>query len=391
MSTFTYTFHGVRDRVVDTLLVYALSDLAKRADAKATLHWNLGHDVILTLQSSRSDLQDGMFMALRKASKSYTLANRLRFWLNVGGGKGSGWSVDPIACVYCSGKKGKKHTCDKKGNCGPVGVPAYSIFFRNLNELKTIDLQDVHALSKKKQVGWKTLYIGLSPYWSKGIRKWDSEWESGPSTYLPNQLQVLLLYGLAHYATVALTETFIQLVFSPPFGAYLEYTDARQLLELLKRITNRFSLGVRGIRMNNLPIKTVPLTLLSQLDLPSLARLSREQLSLLFVAYDMDRAVPKNPRGYEEWSLVDAGNFYLELGTYFWDFKCMVADLASNVWRNEFRSRIQSILMDISYAISGKNVWLLNDALFKVKTLSNELRIHLPRRDAILKAQQILG
>jgi len=391
MSTFTYTFHGVGDRVVDTLLVYALSDLAKRADVKAILHWSLGHDVILTLQSSRSDLQDKMFMALRKASKSYTLANRLRFWLNVGGGKGREWSVDSIACVYCTGKKSKKYTCDKKGKCGPVGVPAYPVFFHNLSELRAIDLQDVHPLSKKKRVGYKTLYIGLSPYWSKGIRKWDSEWDSVPSTYLPNQLQVLLLYGLAYYATAVFTETFIQLIFSAPFGADLEHTDVIPLLELVKRITNRFSLGIRGIRINNLPIKTVPLTLLSQLDLPSLAGLSHEQLSMLFIAYDMDRAVPKNPRGYEEWSLVDTGNFYLNLGTHFWDFKCMVADLASNVWRDEFRSRIQSILIDLSYAISGRNIWFLNDALFKAKVLSHELRIHLPGRDAILKAQQIFG
>jgi len=390
MNTFEYVFHGVGDKVVDTLLLYALSDLAIRADAKVELHWSLGHGVILTLQSSSLDLQDRMIMVLRKTSKSYTIANRLKFWLNVGGGKGGGWSADPLACVYCGGKKSKKFTCDMKGNCGAVGVPAYSIFFRNLSELKTIDLNDTRSLSKNRQVGYKTLYIGLSPYWSKGIRTWDSQWDGSESTYLPTQLQVLLLYGLAHYATSTFADTFIQLIFSPPFGADLESKDAILLLELVKRMINRFSLGVRRIQMNNLPVKTIPLTLLSQLDLPSLAGVSREQLSLLFIAYDTDRAVPKNPRGYEEWSLAEAASFYLELGAHFWDFKCMIADLATNVWREELRSRIQSILLDLSHVIYEKNIWLLNDALFKIHVLSHELRIHLPKQDAILKAQRIL-
>jgi hypothetical protein len=331
-----------------------------------------------------------MFTVLKKTSKSYTIADRLKFWLNVGGGKGGGWSADPLACVYCSGKRSKKFTCDMKGDCGAVGVPAYSIFFRNLGELKTIDLNDARSLSKNRQVGYKTLYIGLSPYWSKGIRTWDSQWDGSESTYLPTQLQVLLLYGLAHYATSTFADTFIQLIFSPPFGANLESKDATLLLELVKRMINRFSLGVRRIHMNNLPVKTIPLTLLSQLDLPSLEGLSREQLSLLFIAYDTDRAVPKNPRGYEEWSLAELASFYLQLGVHFWDFKCMISDLATNVWREELRSRIQSILLDLSHAIYDRNIWLLNDALFKVHELSHELRTHLLNQSAVLKAQRIL-
>jgi len=389
VSTVKYVFHGVGDKVVDTLLLYALSDLAIRADASVELCWSLGHDVILGLQSSRSDLQERMILALKETSRSYTLANRLNFWLNVGGGKGKGWSADPLACVYCGGRKSKKYTCDMKGNCGAVGIPAYSIFFRNLSELKTIDLNDPRSLSKNRQIGYKTLYVGLSPYWSKGIRTWDSQWDGSESTYLPTQLQVLLFYGLAHYAISTFAEAFIQLIFSPPFGANLECKDAILVLELVKRMVNRFSLGVRRIQMNNLPIKTIPLALLSQLDLSSLAGLSREQLSLLFIAYDIDRAVPKNPRGYEEWSLAHAANFYSELGIHSWDFKCMITDLATNAWREQSRSRIQSALLDLSYAIYDRNIWLLNDALFKVHLLSHELRIHLPKQDAILKAQRI--
>jgi len=384
MSSFTCKFYGVGDRVVDTLVAYALSDLARRVDLRVTFEWSLGHDVILTLHSSHQDIQNEMLETLRSGSRSVTLANRLNYWLNTG----SSWIVDPATCLYCAGKKGKK-PCNMSGNCGFINIPAYPIFCRNLDKVKMIDWTETQLLSKHKKHDYETLYVGLSPYWSKGIRTWDSKWD-GYSTYLPTQLQVLLLYGLAYYAITISAETFIILLFLPPFGAYLEHADAQRILELIKRIVNRFSLEVRRIRISELPLKTVPLALLSQMDLPSIVGLSRERLSLLFVAYDLDRGVPKNPRGYEEWSLTEVADFYSNLGEHFWDFKSMIEDLASQIWRDEFRTRIQSILVDISYAISGRNVWLLNDALLKTKGLSDELRIHLPTRDAVLVAQQLL-
>jgi hypothetical protein len=390
MSTFTYKFPGVGDRVVDTLLLYALSDLAKKADLEASFEWSLGHDVIFTLHSAHSDIQNKMLKALRRNARSMTVANRLNFWLNIGNRK---WMVDPKICIYCMGKRGKDNPCNLKGDCGAGNAPAYSIFLGNLNDVSTIDWKQTQLLLKHKQGGYKTLYIGLSPFWSKGVRSWDSKWDD-KSSYLPAQVQVLLLYGLAHYAVIEkppFAQIFIELIFSPPFGTYLEYPDAQRFLELIKRIVNRFSLGVQGIRMGELPVKTLPLVLLSQMDIASITGLCRERPSLIFIAYDIDRAVPKNPRGYEEWSLTEVGNFYLNLGVHFWDFKCMIEDLAGHLWRNEFRARIQSILMDFSYAVSRKDVWLLNDALLKTKFLSRELRsIHLPTRDAILKAQKVI-
>jgi len=388
MSAFKYKFPGVGDRVVDTLLLYALSDLAKKADPEASFEWTLGHDVIFTLHSSHSNIQNKMLTALKNA-RSMTVANRLKFWLNIGSKK---WTVDPKVCIYCVGKKGEAHPCNLKGDCGAGNAPAYSIFLGNLNDVNTIDWAQAQLLLKHKQGGYKTLYIGLSPFWSKGVRIWGSKWDD-KSSYIPAQVQVLLLYGLAHYAVIEKppsAQTFIELIFSPPFGTYLEHPDAQRFLELIKRIVNRFSLGVRGIRIGELPIKTIPLVLLSQMDLPSMMGLCRERLSLLFIAYDIDRAVPKNPRGYEEWSLTEVGNFYLNLGMHFWDFKCMIEDLAGHLSRDKFRARIQSILMDFSYAVSGKDVWLLNDALLKTRFLPKELSIHLPTRDAILEAQRVI-
>ncbi len=387
MNPAIYEINGVGDKVVDTLLLYAFSDFAERADNRVDLQWNFEKGVILRIQSTNPNLQETMFTLLKQSSKGYTLANRLKFRLNIGGTR---WSVDPSACIYCYGKRGKK-ACDWHGNCGNVVVPAYAVFYGNLAELKSLDLQNGGTISKKKMPEYKTLYMGLSPYWSKGIRKWDTQWEGGPSTYISNQLQNLLLHGLAYYAaTLSGKKTFIQLIFSPSSGATLGREKAVLCLHLIRRINNSFNLGITKVRLNNLPMKTIPLVLLSQLDLASLEALFDFHLSLFFLAYDKDRGVPKNARGYEEWSLSDISRFYLDLGTEFWDFKSLIADLASNLWRDTYRSRIQGILLDISSAIAGKNVWLLNDAMLKVKLFSREVRLHLPNQNTLIKAQQAL-
>jgi hypothetical protein len=132
--------------------------------------------------------------------------------------------------------------------------------------------------------------------------------------------------------------------------------------------------------------------MLSQMDLPSIIELSQKQLTLLFIAYSIDRGAPKNARGYEEQSLVDIATFYSRLGDSFWDFKRMVEDLINKIWQDEFKHRIQNILIDLSYAISGRNVWRLNDTLFKVEALCKDTnhRIHLLTQDSAMSARYAL-
>ncbi|MEM2914642.1 MAG: hypothetical protein QXH91_04495, partial [Candidatus Bathyarchaeia archaeon] len=250
MSTFSHQFYGIGDRIVDTLLLYALSDLARKADKRATFEWTPGRDVILTLHSVYPDIIKRMLIVLKECYKSITLADRLNFWINIGGGKSKQWVVDPIACFYCGGKEGK-NPCDRNGNCGAVNIPAYSVLFKNLSEVDTIEWDKVKVLTKNKREsykkGYKTLYIGLSPYWSKGIRQWDSQWDGSPSTYVPPQVQILILYGLAHYSIISLADTLIELIFPPPFGRFIEHKKANRTLELIKRIVNKFSFEMRKI------------------------------------------------------------------------------------------------------------------------------------------------
>ncbi|MEM0312757.1 MAG: hypothetical protein QXE05_05715 [Nitrososphaeria archaeon] len=390
-----HNFYGVGERVVDTLLLYALSDLARTADPRSTFSWNLGREIIFALSSSKPEIKDKMLDVLKSNARSISMAERLNFKLNVG----KEWKVNSVACLYCTGnwkkvraKKNEKRevektedkkiepACKMKGECGKINIPAYAVFSYSLHKLKSIDWPNAYSISKNKGKGYETLYIGLSPFWSKGVRQWDTEWKEH-SSYVPSAIQVLLLYALSKYAIIIPGETLIELIFSPSLGTH-SYRDANRIMNLVKRLITRFSISVKNIHIEELPISVVPLVMLSQMDLPSIIELSRRELELLFVAYDMDRGVPKNPRGYEERSLVDVANFYSRLGNSFWDFKRMIGDLVNQMWRIEFKTRILDILIDFSYAISGRNLWRLNDALFKVRVLADDLartgtQIHL--------------
>jgi len=384
-------FYGTGDRVVDTLLIYALSDLARKADPKVAFEWNLGYPAIFTLDSSYPDIEQKMLESLRRSWRSFTVANRLRFWLNIGN---KSWLTNPQACLYCVGKESKKTKCDGKGSCGKVNVPAYPIFVSNLMDIKNLSWRKTQLLSKgksKEKSDWRTLYLGLSPYWSKGRRRWNSCWDES-STYVPTQIQVLALYGLANYAITHVNEnTFTEMIFSPPCSMRIGNEDAEWLRAVVKRIVNRFELTVRQLSLSELPVKVLPLVLLSQLDLPSLTVLTKGELSLLFVEYDLDREMPKNPRGYEEWNVTEISNFYLRLENHFWDFKCMIEDLTYSMKYDEFKACLKEILLDLSFAIGGRNIWRLSDALLKILNLSKVLSIHLPTPDAVLKARELLS
>jgi len=385
-------FYGVGERVVDTLLLYALSDLARIADPKSNFSWSPGKEIIFSLNSSEPRIKDKMLNILKKNARSICIANCLDFKLNVA----KEWKVSPSTCLYCAGnRKENKLVCKKDGYCGRTIIPAYAVFYKNLEELESINWPNAYCISKSKSEGYETLYMGLSPFWSKGVRQWDSEWGES-SSYVPRAIQVLLFYALSKYAIVFQEKKFfIELFFSPSFETY-NYKDAILILSLVRRLVTRFGMSIRDIHLSELPIDVIPFVILSEVDLPSIIALSLGKLNLMFVSYDIEHGAPKNARGYEERSLVDIANFYLNLGDLFWDFKLMIEDLVNQMWLDEFKARILEILIDLSYAISGRNLWRLNDALFKAKGLAKDLwnqkgkRIHLLSPDSALYVQHII-
>lgn len=397
--TYRIRFPTTDDRVLDTILALALADLTIRIDPHAHLKLALGRPVFLEIRSKLSEkkLGERVRKELKNAMTSFTLAERLAFRLNVGN---MPWQVDPNICFQCIGK-GEK--CNRRGNCGRIVIPAYAVFCGNVE--MTIKYEqfcwDVEPLRKVRGdlKDYSTIYVGLSPYWSKGLRRWDAAWLQ-PSTYAPRPIPSLLYYGLAYYAiTMSVKKpqnTFTQILFSPPLGMELSHSETVQVVKLIKRIINIAELETRAIIRAGLPILIFPLALVGQLDLPAIHELVRVAPSIILTSYDLDRGYPKNPRGYEELNTMEILEFYERLGRFFWSFRSMLRDLTKTVRRTKlekFRTRIFDILMDLTMSIKNRDIYRFNDALLKVQSLNKEElspKIHFLRHEEVLAVQSAI-
>lgn len=387
------------DRILDTLLGFTLIDLILRVDPQALFELNLGRQVFLRAKTRlpEEDLAREVLSELERMTRSYKVAERLSFLLNVG----KEWKVEPDACRYCGGKR---KGCDQSGGCGKVAVPAYAVFYKAVKEAsvrRQLRWNPNPLLKAKKKQGYDTIYIGVSPYWSKGLRQWDGGWEES-STSAPYPITSLLYYGLANYViNVAQLDkkpgVLTQILFAPPLGVELAHEKAVRATSLVKRAVNIIYLEVDDLmRRAEPPILALPLILLGQLDLPAIRELLEisPPLSIIIVGYDMERGYPLNPRGYEEFATAEVLEFYGSLGPLFWKFRRMLNKLIEMACKREqFKARILDILIDLSMAIKSRNLSRFNDAILKLQSLNKEelpaeLFIPCPDRKEIFAMQR---
>lgn len=379
-------FPTTNDRIIDTMLAFGLIDLTLRVDPLARFELTLGRPIFLRVQSKLPERELGqrVFHELEKATRSFMIAERLTFRLNVGNRE---WLVSRRACFYCTSKA----ECDRCGNCGRIVIPAYAVFCASVE--KAIQCGrfcwDTRPLTKVKgKPDHDTIYVGISPYWSKGLKRWDRSWGS-PSTYAPYPIPSLLYYGLAIHAiviTVGKPQNILTQIFlSPPLGRELPHEETIRALRLVKRVINMVDLEIGTIIRARLPTLTLPLALLGQLDIPAIHELLKVAPSIVLINYDLGPGYPKNPRGYEEFSTTEVLEFYKRLGHFFWNFKAMLMDLIGAARREEFWTEISNVLMNLSLSIKNQDLQHFNDALLKVQSLSKEKGFphvrHLERKE----------
>jgi len=387
-------FPTTDDRILDTMLAFALVDLAQRVDPLARFELTLGRPIFLRVQSKLPERELGqhIFHELEKATRSFMMAERLAFRLNVGNIE---WIVSHWPCFYCIGKA----ECDRRGNCGRIVVPTYAVFCASVEKAVKCGRfrWDARPLTKVKgKPDRDTIYVGVSPYWSKGLKRWNHSWGS-PSTYASYPIPSLLYYGLATYAIIITVgkpqNVLAQIFFSPPLGRQLPHEETVRTLRLVKRIINMVDLEIGTIIRARLPILTLPLALVGQLDIPAVHELLRVAPSIILTNYDLGPGYPKNPRGYEEFSTTEVVEFYKRLGPFFWNFKAMLMDLIGAARREEFWAEISNVLMDLSLSIKNRDLHRFNDALLKVQSLSKEKGFphvrHLERKEVFVTQMAI--
>ena len=365
------------DRVLDTLLTYAIMDIGLKVDPNIRFEIMMGQEIFLKIQSTipRKKLGENMLLKLKEESRGYLMANRLAFPLNVGSIK---WHVDPSTCIYCVGRRGKK-PCGFNGNCGARNIPTYAVFSKYVDRAtKSFSFPwDPKPISKtpSKKERYATLYVGISPYWSRGLRKWNKGEYIKNSTSVIQPILPFACYGLANYAVSAETgDTVIQTMFSPPIGRTISHLEAIRLLALVRRIINIINLEMHEILQLSLPTIALPLSLLCLLDIPAIYMLHQTMPSILLINYNLIQGCPANPRGYEEFSLADILEFYKRLGEHFWSFKKMISDLINTARRKQYESQVFSILIEIALGIKNREPSYLNNALARIQSLKKEIK-----------------
>jgi len=387
------SFPSTWDRVIDTLLAYSIMDLSLTVDKNVKFKLMIGNDVFLTVMPSLSiDIFKKVFLKnLEKLSKSFIISKKLNFNINVGN---KFWAVDPATCIYCYGRGGK---CDFHGKCGKPNIPAYAVFSRFVRDaIKLGDLSwgtnpiTKRGIPREKHDHYGSLYLSISPYWSKGLRRWNQKWRDS-STKVSHPIPALTLYGLAKYA---ISEEYrgklFQLIFSPPIGELFIGERAINLLTLIKRIINQIFLKIDDIFASDLPIITLPLIFPCLLDISAIYCLYENSPSILFINYDMARGSPKNPRGYEEICLADTLEFFIKLGSAFWSFKRFILDLIRISRKEKYRSIVKSILIEIVLGIKNKDATYINDAIISAQSLRDEISLYVPEAKRVIMAHKAI-
>jgi hypothetical protein len=162
----------------------------------------------------------------------------------------------------------------------------------------------------------------------------------------------------------------------------------------IRRISNIFS-TIEGKKLRshfkNTPKISLPILLLSPIDLGTLIYLFDKPPQFIFLNVERKRAV----RVYELMSTSNSIRFFYELGESAYAFKRFLRDLAFVTSIKELYSRAIQVLLDISLAINFRCPDKLLNALYRAIDIRNEPRIkhpiYIPNRDELARAVHVLS
>ncbi len=241
---------------------------------------------------------------------------------------------------------------------GGPNPPPYLILRLIVNELArsgSLNEWSPFAVSKGKTSGAESLYIFLSPYWSKGKYVWDGRYESSSSS-VPRQIAALALYGTSLLGLSWLAGVAVSLLLIPP-TLPANHAAAVKQLSLARRFVRLTSFGEyqsyildRRI-LASLPGRVKYLPILTNLDIPALAELAKGGWKFLLVEFDTRQGMPQNPRNFREEDPGQLARFLIDLGEHFSEFREWIHFLMSAFRMEKHRREASEVLLEIRNAI----------------------------------------
>ena len=157
-------FPTTGDRILDILLTFSIMDIGLEVDPDIRFEVMLGRENFLSIKSrmTNKELGEEILNKLRDNLRKFSIADKLRFFVNVGN---MAWYVEPSVCIYCAGKE----NCNSQGDCGKRNIPAYAVLSEYTN--RAIAMKIFHfpwnsrpiskTVPKKKRDYYATLYVCL--------------------------------------------------------------------------------------------------------------------------------------------------------------------------------------------------------------------------------------
>ena len=372
MQRYEYSIPSTGNLLCDILSSFGLLELLLISDPLADMECCLGHYDILRVKSEmeKEDLEENILKSLIALSKSEQIKHNLNFTVN-------------------TGKKYKTRELAYEVLCHLIDEQIKNVF--SLDAFKPIK-----KTRKSRELG--TLYLSIFPIYGKGSKHYDSTM-TGESVRATPEVIVSYMIGLAFY-TISWREEIrdaasrIHLSLFPPLGVLVR----KDYIRTLRRMAILYSTEDSRWYINNclegLPKLALPMAVLANLDVSTLMYLKKihsPQIILFDIEQRGGRAAEES-RLYRIYDTTIFLDFFLGLGEQIHEAKEYILSLiklrgsekVKKSERSELRNIVDSLLLELSYAILNRDSNKLIKVLFESGRLEDrvggELKEELVRK-----------
>jgi len=357
MQQYEYLIPSTGNLLSDILSSFGLLELLLMSDPLIYVEYHLGHYNMLRVRSEvkREDLEENILKNLNTLSKSERIKQNLNFTINTGKGRPE---------------------------------PAYEILRRLIDErMKNIfSLNAFRSIRKtKKSKELDTFYLSIFPIYGKGSKGYDNMMAGEESARATPEIIVSYMVGLALY-TISWREKIgdavsrIHLSLFPPLGRLVHKNYIRTLRRIAILHSTEDSQWYINNCLENLPRLVLPLAVLANLDISILRYLKRihsPQLILFNVERPRGRAAEAS-RLYKVRDITVFLDFFLGLNEQIYEAKEYILSLiklrgSREVKKSELVGMIDSLLLELSYAILNRDINKLIRVLFETERLEDRV------------------
>ncbi|MCC6019205.1 MAG: hypothetical protein LM601_09250 [Candidatus Verstraetearchaeota archaeon] len=383
MQQYEYSISSTGNLLCDILSSFGLLELLLMSDPIADVECRLGHYNMLRIKSEikKEDLEESILKNLITLSKSDQIKQNLNFRVN-------------------TGKKYKTRELAYE-------VLRYLIDERIKNVFSLDSFKPIKKIGKSKELD--TLYLSIFPIYGKGLKRYDSTM-IGESVRATPEVIVTYMIGLALYTIswkeeIGDTASRIHLSLFPPLGVLVR----KDYIRTLRRMAILYSTEDSRWYINNclegLPKLALPMAILANLDVSTLMYLKKihpPQIILFDIEQRGGRAAEES-RLYRIYDTTVFLDFFLGLSEQIHEAKEYILSLiklrgsekVKKSEKSELRNIVDSLLLELSYAILNRDSNKLIRVLFESGKLEDRVggklkeelvrRLHKPKPDLSYK------